>query len=57
VAVGIHANDAVAQSFTGNHPFFHYAYALMTKWLWPFMFLVTIPSVVMWQTARRKRRL
>jgi hypothetical protein len=46
----------VVQAYTGNHLFFQYAYPLMTKWR-PIMFLVTIPSVVMWQMARRSRRL
>ncbi len=34
VAVALHANDAVAQAYTGNHLFFQCAYPLMTKWLY-----------------------
>jgi hypothetical protein len=56
VALATHANDAVVQAYVGNNGFFRYAYLLMTKWLWPTMILATLPSLVIWQLARRKRR-
>jgi RNA polymerase sigma factor (sigma-70 family) len=57
VAVALHANDAVAQAAVVGNAFFRCAYPLMTTWLWPTMILVTLPSIVFWRLACKRRRL
>ena len=55
VALALHANDAVAQAAVASNRFFRCAFPLMTKWLWPTMILVTLPSIVFWQLARKRK--
>jgi RNA polymerase sigma factor (sigma-70 family) len=57
VTVALHANDALARAYVGNHAFFRSAHLLMTHWLWPTMILVTLPSILMWRVARGRRQL
>jgi RNA polymerase sigma factor (sigma-70 family) len=56
VALALHANDAVAQAAVARNTFFQYAYPLMTTWLWPTMILAVLPSIVISQVARKRRR-
>lgn len=55
VAVARHANDAAAQTFVANHPFFPIAYRLLSTWLWPSMIVLTIPSILLAIVRRRKK--
>jgi len=57
VALALHANDPVVQSYLSNSAFFRIANALLTTWLWPTMLLAVLPSVVLGRLARRGNRL
>jgi len=56
IALAPHANDAVARAYLEGSMFFHYAYLLMTRWLWPTMIAATIPILALQLAFRRRRR-
>ena len=55
VAVALHANDAVARDYIENSKFFGFAFALLTKWLWPTVLVASLPSALLWWRIRKKR--
>jgi hypothetical protein len=55
VALGPHANDAVANAFIRDTPFFHYAFLLVTKWLWPVLLCSLVPSIWIWRMTRAEK--
>jgi RNA polymerase sigma factor (sigma-70 family) len=57
VALGPHANDATANAFIQGTPFFHYAFLLVTKWLWPVLLASLVPSMWIWHVTRPGRTL
>jgi hypothetical protein len=55
VALAPHANDEVANAFVHGTPFFHYAFLLVTKWLWPVLLCSLIPSIWIWRITKPEK--
>ena len=56
VVLAPHANDAAANAYLQGSVFFHYAFLLVTRWLWPTMVAATIPTLALQLAFRRRRR-
>jgi RNA polymerase sigma factor (sigma-70 family) len=54
VALARHANDAIANNFIQNSPFFQHAFTLVTKWLLPTSLLGVLPSLLIWRATKKR---